>query len=91
MSDEATTPCPDCGEIAIPCPCEKSISTIAQLQRALEAAGGVNIAMYQRGAKWRVSIKSSVGVFHPSYRVVRGNGCTLSAAISAALDAWGQR
>lgn len=37
--NDVTTPCPDCGETAIPCPCEKGIKTLGELQRALEAAG----------------------------------------------------
>lgn len=86
-NNDVTPPCPDCGEVAIPCECGKPIETVAQLQRALEAAGlsaaiAVNGKPFDR--EWGFSLWSSSDK-------VCCYGRTLSEAVAAAFDAWWHR
>ena len=74
-NNDVTAPCPDCGEVAIPCECGKPIETVAQLQRALEAAG----------KSLRVS-SPCVGTWVAEFGGVTYEAGSLSDAISGAID-----
>ena len=38
-NNDAMPPCVECGETAMPCECGRPIETVAQLERAVKAAG----------------------------------------------------
>jgi hypothetical protein len=80
-NNDVTPPCGDCGDCAMPCACDKPIETVAQLQRALEAAGVIDMHAYMMVPGWGVSLKGASGF-------VVASAATLPGAIDAAIDEW---
>lgn len=80
--NDVTPPCPDCGEVAIPCECGKPIETVAQLQRALEAAGVIDAELRRSGRLWHVLLDA------PGPKCATGCAHTIAEAFGSALDDW---
>lgn len=75
-------PCRECGEYAIPCECGRPIETVAQLQRALDAAGVVDAVAYKSAGGWAVSLTGEWRKFACC------SADTLGQAFAGALEAW---
>jgi hypothetical protein len=84
-NNDVTTPCPDCGEVAIPCPCEKGISTVGELQRALEAAGVTECRIDMMCPGWCVTLTWA------NREYVSCTADSMSCALDNALDVWWNR
>jgi hypothetical protein len=80
--NDVTPPCAQCGESDIHCACGRPITTVMQIQRALEAAGCLSLSVVSHAGEYTVALRSGD-------RLVRSAQMSpLSDAIEDAIDQW---
>ena len=73
--------CPECGDRKLRCACYEPITTLAQLERAMEIACADRCGVRKTGKEYQCSLANR-------HKIALGIGDSIAMAMTNAIDTW---